>query len=354
MSPLLRGSGGGDESSRSDEERERARAEREARRAAREGRAAQPTGDVPTVAATPTPAPDPIPEPEPAPPPPPPPARTDVFPPVTPDRLARLPGDDLAPASVAAATGLDEPEPVIPSTEPPRDPDEPVGPRPVRREGASGVLAGAAARKPRRRRRRRWVALVALLVFVGAIGWFANSLWQPFHGSGHGRVVVEIPPNSSSSQIGDILEHNGAVSSSFFFALRARLSGKSKDMRPGRYVLKEDMPYSAAIDVLSTPPTAAKVVNVSIPEGLSIREAGPLVKSAGLKGSYIDDTARSDELKPRFYGAPHNTHSLEGFLFPATYQLKPGASVKALIHKQIVAFRAISSRSTCPTRARST
>ena len=335
MTLIRRGPGGGEEPppQRSDEERERARAEREARRAAREGRGPQPTGDVPA------PIPDPPPEPEPAENPSP--ATPDVYPPVTPDRLSHLPGEDLAaapddPAPVATAATMSQ-EPVIPATEPPDEPA--VGPRTARREEAGGILAGATARKPPRRRKRRWIGLALLVVLVGALAWFAISLWQPFHGSGHGRVVVEIPPNSSSRKIGNILEHNGAVASGFFFALRARLSGKSGKMRPGRYVMQQDMSYSAAINVLTTPPKAAKVVNVSLPEGLSIREAGPLVKSAGLKGSYLDDTARSSELQPKYYGAPHGTHSLEGFLFPATYQIKAGASVKSLIHKQIVAFR---------------
>ena len=43
-------------------------------------------------------------------------------------------------------------------------------------------------------------------------------------------------------------------------------------------------------------------------------------------------------LNPRRYGGPHGA-TLEGFLFPATYQLKRGAGARALVEKQLQAFK---------------
>jgi UPF0755 protein len=47
---------------------------------------------------------------------------------------------------------------------------------------------------------------------------------------------------------------------------------------------------------------------------------------------------RSSHLSPRRYGAPRGA-TLEGFLFPATYELKRGATVRALVAKQLDAFK---------------
>jgi len=44
-------------------------------------------------------------------------------------------------------------------------------------------------------------------------------------------------------------------------------------------------------------------------------------------------------LDPRRYGAPADTGDLEGFLFPATYELKAGAPAAQLVDDQVVAFR---------------
>src|SRR5439155_734375 len=82
----------------------------------------------------------------------------------------------------------------------------------------------------------------------------------------------------------------------------------------------------AALDALTTAPAVPKTVKLTIPEGRSRREIVPLVKQLGLTGSYMAATARS----PRSLGGPRGVHTLEGYLFPATYQLKPGAPVTPL------------------------
>jgi UPF0755 protein len=181
---------------------------------------------------------------------------------------------------------------------------------------------------------RRILALVFLAI-VAVAAWFLVSLFQPFGGDGSGSVTVTVPQGASVGEIGDILARRGVVSRSFFFELRARLGGHSGDLKPGVYRLKHDMSYSAALDALSKG-VAPDVVQVVIPEGRSRREVAPLAK--GLKGSYLAATVRSPYLNPRRYGARH-ARNLEGFLFPASYQLKKGASARTLVKEQLQAFR---------------
>jgi UPF0755 protein len=273
---------------RTEEERERARLEREARRRQR-------TAEMQAVA------------------PPPPPPRPEP------------------PAAV--------PEPAVPE---PHD-DQPIG---VRRLGAPPSMSAAGAlgpsaippkpHKPARRRRRPFVRVIPLIL-VFAIAAFAYELFQPFAGSGQGVVVVNVPKGATASQIGNLLADRGVVDSSFFFGLRARLSGKRGELRSGRIVLRKDMSYAAALDALTTAPAVPKTVKLTIPEGRSRREIVPLVKQLGLKGNYLAATKRS----PRAVGlpGPKSARTLEGYLFPATYQLRPGATVQALVKQQLQAFR---------------
>ena len=181
---------------------------------------------------------------------------------------------------------------------------------------------------------RRFAALV-LIALVVAVVWFVFSLLQPFKGDGSGSVTVLIPRGASVSDIGDILDRRGVVSSSFFFELRARLGGHSGDLKPGVYHLKNDMSYSAALDEL-TKGVEPNVVEVVVPEGLGRRDI--VARTAALKGSYMAATVRSPYLNPRRYGAKH-ARNLEGFLFPASYQLKKGASVRTLVQEQLQAFK---------------
>jgi len=183
---------------------------------------------------------------------------------------------------------------------------------------------------------RRFVALL-LIAAAALVAWFVISLFQPGKGGGHGTVAATIPSGASVGQIGDILSKDDVVSSSFFFELRARMAGKSGDLKPGTYVLKHDMSYSSALDAL-TKGVAQKIVKVTIPEGRDRSQIAPLVKSDGLTGDYLTASVRSPELNPRRYGAK-NALNLEGFLFPASYELKRGASSTDLVNKQLEAFK---------------
>ena len=212
-------------------------------------------------------------------------------------------------------------------------------------DGAEGAGGGGGRRGQRPAAARgsgpRWgriiVAVIGLAVLAG-VAWFAVSLFQPFKGESDGRAVrVTIPAGSSLGDIAAVLQDNGVISNAGFFELRARLAGRSGDLKPGSFQLREDMSFTAALDELEkgVPPD---VTIVSLPEGLSRRELAPVVRKSQLRGSYLRASRRNPELNPRRYGAP-GPASLEGFLFPATYELKKGRPARALVAEQLKAFK---------------
>jgi uncharacterized YceG family protein len=200
-----------------------------------------------------------------------------------------------------------------------------------------GAFARRRTRPQATRNVRARIGLGIVLVLAAALIWFLWSLFQPFHGDGSGRVALTIPQKSGVGEIGSLLERKGVVSSSFFFGARATLDGKRGDLKPGSYVLKRDMSYSAALDRLTKGPPA-NVVTVVVPEGRSRREIAASLADARLSGDYLAASKRSPVLDPTSYGASHPA-DLEGFLFPATYELKPGTNVKNLVAKQLQAFK---------------
>ena len=186
----------------------------------------------------------------------------------------------------------------------------------------TGACRGRAARAACAAASRWWCSWPCW----GGWSWFGVSLFEPFKsGSGSGQVAVQVPPGASVGDIGDELAQQGRGGLGLFFRLRARLAGKSAELKPGRYLLARNMSYGAALDRLTSGPPAPTIVRVVIPEGRSRRETAVLVRRAGLTGSYLSASARSSRLNPRRYGAPRGTSSLEGFLFPATYELRGGA-----------------------------
>jgi uncharacterized YceG family protein len=149
---------------------------------------------------------------------------------------------------------------------------------------------------------------------------------------------VKIPAGAGVGEIGDLLAEKDVISSPTFFEIRARLSGRADEPYFGNHVFREGMSYSAALDELGRKPQK-EVVTVVIPEGLSRSEASEVVESAGIPGNYMDASLKSKLLDPDDYGAQGRAESLEGFLFPATYELRPGSDAGDLVDQQLEAFK---------------
>ena len=197
-------------------------------------------------------------------------------------------------------------------------------------------------RAPRSRRRGRWRArLGALIVFiaVAALVWFLIELFQPLGTSPHGSVTVVIPPNSSTKEIGTLLERQGVIAHGFFFELRATLGGERGDLRSGTYHLQHDMSYESVLDTLSKPPHAAPTTQLTISEGHTRAYVSALLRKQKIKGNYLAATRHSRLLNPHTYGAPRSVPSLEGFLFPDTFTLVKPAKVSALVADQLKDFK---------------
>jgi UPF0755 protein len=183
---------------------------------------------------------------------------------------------------------------------------------------------------------RRAIALISLIVVVVVI-WFLVSLVQPFAGSGSGRVIVVIPRDASTSQIGSILADDGVIGSSFFFELRAKLDGDS--FRAGTFVLAHGMSYGAALGALTSQTGVPPEIPVTIIPGKSRWQISQLLASEHVKGSYLADSLSVKGFDPAAYGAPRHPASLEGFLYPDTYNLKSPLSIPTLIADQLAEFK---------------
>jgi uncharacterized YceG family protein len=240
----------------------------------------------------------------------------------------------------AQATATEAPR--KPRRQKPKQPKQsaPPPPPPVAQDGDGGDPDRPPAVRGGRRgpyRRRRFLALG--LILVGAlVAWFLISFFQPppfDPGSGSGQAIVTVPEGASASDVADLLSDNDVVSNGTLFEWRLKLAGKTDKILPGRYVLAHNMSYSEAIDRLTS---SGGKVNVTIPEGEDRTQIAATVSDLGLSGDYLAASKSVKGFDPNKYGA-NNPKSLEGFLFPATYQLDPGASVDQLVSEQLQAFK---------------
>ncbi len=241
-----------------------------------------------------------------------------------------------------------------PATPPPPTAERSAAPPPATEESAAQP-AGRRFRRPSRPgggkppraprtgsfRRRRIAALVAVLAGILLV-WFLVAFFQPFAGDGEGSgtVTVEIPEGSDAADIAKILDDQGVVTSARLFEWRLRLAGKADDIQADTYTLASGMSYGAAIDQL-TSAAEPGALSVSIPEGLDRNQiAGQVLPEGVSSDEYLQLTEAAPKgFDPTRYGAKGT--SLEGFLFPATYELPPDEAqrVPSLVDQQLQAFR---------------
>ena len=213
-------------------------------------------------------------------------------------------------------------------------------------EGGSAPDAGAprgGGLGPQHRAGRRWrgrllgyllVAAFALLLGMGAgytRGYFSG-------GEVGEEVTVVIASGDSLSTVAAKLEAAGVVEHAGAFVLRTESDGYSKQLKPGTYLLRRNQPYEDLVATLvegQRPPS----VKVTIPEGSTLAQSADLV-AAKLARASARDYVRAAREKPvpfTFRGYTPGT-TLEGFLFPATYDVDPALKARPFVELQLAAF----------------
>src|SRR4051794_16563602 len=237
------------------------------------------------------------------------------------------------------------PEPAPVSREPTPPPRQRFTPRrPVPPRGPRSTLSSTQLRRPAGAPRRRFggriLAVLALALIGGAL-WLINATFQPFHGDPKGAVVVTVPAGADAGEIGKLLKSAGVVDNARLFEANATVTLRRSKLRPGKYTLPKDMTNGAAIEALMQGPKAkvVKTFTFTLPEGRSRRENEALVKKGPFEGDYMKATTDKAFLRRAHgLGLPPKSKNLEGFLFPATYEMISGASAKDLVKRQLDAY----------------
>ncbi len=170
---------------------------------------------------------------------------------------------------------------------------------------------------------------------LGALALFiVHSLTMPM-ASQSSAVLVQIPEGASSREISRLLEEQGIIRSSRLFELLSRVEGIDDSLKAGYYLLDPAMPLPAVLDQLAAGRVATR--RAFIPEGFNLREIGARLEVEGIGSAQRFIELASDERL--VYGAnspltalvgSRPTPSLEGYLFPDTYQLAVGDEALAI------------------------
>ena len=192
------------------------------------------------------------------------------------------------------------------------------------------VAGGSAHSRRRARRERRHPVLIGLAVLVVVVVIAAGGfvLWAKHQispgGSPGPAVTVVIPNGSSTRQIGDILAHDGVIHSGTLFPYYVRLKG-SGTLYPGTYRLVQERELRRR----GRPPRSGPPIvqdRLVIPEGFTVAQMAAAVGKlphAHITAAQFVAAADGGQVRSPF--EPTKGTSLEGLLFPATYEVTAGA-----------------------------
>jgi UPF0755 protein len=160
-------------------------------------------------------------------------------------------------------------------------------------------------------------------------GLFGFVTWARGRGPGTGqRIVLDVPASMSASDLADALVERGVLRRAFPFSLYFRLF--TRGIAPGRHVLRDDLGPRALAQRLSRSPSRT-TRKVTIPEGWNFRQISArlgeleVCDPESFEAAVFDPALRSELgiLGP----------SVEGYLFPATYELSVDTEPQALVRQ---------------------
>ncbi|MCW2889751.1 MAG: endolytic transglycosylase MltG [Streptosporangiaceae bacterium] len=209
-----------------------------------------------------------------------------------------------------------------------------------------GRRAQKAARKQQRRKRAggRAAVLFALAFLVAVVGvggvigyaMLDDYLHPPdYKGQGTGEVTIQVQDGDLVSQIGATLQHQQVVKSSRAFNDVAKTEPKASTIQPGFYRMRLHMSAKDALALLLNP--ASRANQVTIQEGLRLAELLPvLAKKTGIPLKNFQKAAAS----PSGLGLPpYAKGHLDGYLFPARYDVPPKATAHDVLKMMISRFK---------------
>jgi len=186
------------------------------------------------------------------------------------------------------------------------------------------------------------VSVVLLVVLVGGVFYGGRMLVgdlfagpPDFAGEGSGRALVEVLPGDTVRDIGKTLEAAGVVQSSAAFVDAARDEARATSVQPGFYELRKRMRAAAALALLLDPASVVKNP-VTIPEGKRLSEQLAILSKASKIPVKQFEAVVKD---PSGLGVPdYAENRLEGFVFPATYDVPPNATPESLLTEAVQRF----------------
>ncbi|MBM3257850.1 MAG: endolytic transglycosylase MltG [Candidatus Nealsonbacteria bacterium] len=187
---------------------------------------------------------------------------------------------------------------------------------------------------------KKYLILIITVVFVFFVFW---QVFLPIEQNSDEEIVFSVEKGQGSRDIGLNLEKQELIRWSPVFRVYVLTVGKASGLKAGDYVLSPSMNIPQIAEKLFSGEVIKE--KITIIEGWSLRDIASYFESKGL---FSDDeffelvgspmTSYSNGFSFDFLEDKPKSLSLEGYLFPDTYEKTSKESLKSVIEKMLANF----------------
>lgn len=193
--------------------------------------------------------------------------------------------------------------------------------------------------RPRRQRRPfKWFMWLlcylglAGLVAVGAAGLWYSQQVNP-KGDPGAAITFTVTADDTLETVSERLHSEGLIESASVFRWYVERHD-GLELIPGYFRIRPDDHMGNIMRVLRTPPSET-FTKVTFPEGFTFDKMGHRLEEKVPRLLAVDFKVAATEGSIRSVWSPEGTNSLEGLLFPDTYQVSNGESAGQIIERMV-------------------
>lgn len=235
---------------------------------------------------------------------------------------------ELEEAAEANAENVDEE---------PQDPDIPVRKVRPRRKKGYGLFG-----LPHLLSTVIWLAIIVFIgVSIGQFLWRCSTDVLGF-GKKDQTIYITITETDNIDTITDKLYNAGLIANPQLFKIYANLSNAEKKISVGTFQLNSLFDYNALVKGMTEKSSYRESVEVVIPEGYSCAQIFALLEKKGVCSvEDLEEYSKTSLFADYWFmeGVERgNKNTLEGFLFPDTYEFYTNATPKHVFQKMLARF----------------
>ena len=188
--------------------------------------------------------------------------------------------------------------------------------------------------------------ILVICIVAGGFGYANRMLFAPVSIFNKDPIVFEVSTGSSMATVASNLKKNGLIRSTWGIKLMADFTNLSSKVKAGEYILDRTMSAQQLLEIITRPTQTTSTVRITLVEGLTVKDMAQLLQDKGVitsADSFLSEVKTGTNYSSFYFVPPLNDikntkYSLEGYLFPDTYEFYAGSTNNTVITRLLERF----------------